>query len=289
MINPKDCDESELDILGRSFLKELLPFIETYGYDGRSQFWDIIDSKTNHSDSQTSDASQFLFFYSRKQSIEALINSDIDINKLVSSFSIDEDLVLIKIPSTTHGAAHYELNTILLDALRPMGLHKTIQGYPNTRIRSESAARGKQPDCGWGPRRPPRMPGRSTTKSPTVVLEVAYSESRRKLQSDIRYWLSPREGNAKVCLTMDIHRRDSTILVENWTRNANGRIYRAQHIEITRQDQTIVSGDWPLRVPFESLFLREIDRSSPRERENINISKAKLIELASTIWEAEDV
>lgn len=97
------------------------------------------------------------------------------------------------------------------------------------------------------------------------MLEVAYSETDQKLQSDIRFWLSPSNGGANICLTVKLDLLRSSIRIENWRRSQN-RIRRKQIVLIRRNsDKLIVTGDLPLSILFEDLFLRKTER--PREHD----------------------
>lgn len=191
--------------LGGSFLTDLPPSIKRYTYHGEPQFFDILESESARF-KDSPHASEFLLFHATKETIETLIDSQDEhyspITKYLTSFDTNERLFLVRMPSTPHGVAGPAMNTAILEALQPMGLrHTAIRGYLGAEVRGES--RGKETDFGWGPR---RITDRGTRSSPSVVLEVAYSENDVKLNSDVRFWLDPNNGNATVCLTLRIGR-----------------------------------------------------------------------------------
>ncbi len=263
--------------LDGSFLKDLPPSIKRYTYHGESQFFDILESESAYLEASAS-ASEFLLFHASKETIETLVDPENELSpttKYLSSFATDEELFLIRMPSITHGAAPLPMNDVIREAVRPMGLLNCLKGWVHGEIRGEF--RGKQPDVAWGPRRT----ARGTPRSYSVILEVAYSENDRKLNSDVRFWLDPNNGKAEICLTLRIDRSQPEIRIEKWEKQ-NDHIYRSQAIWITKRgNQTCVS-DHPLTISFESLFRRP--SSCPRERD-LEISEQQLKDVAERIWE----
>lgn len=273
MTTHENCDE--LDHLGCGFLEDLLPLIETYTVCNELQFLSIVTSPaTRYNISNI--PSEFLLFRISEEIIHLILNQDDPyISRYFSSFDLNGKLLLAKMPSIPHSAAGVELNRIFTKLLQPMGLDHALKGYPGATIWGNREKRGKEPDFGWNPKR--RPPGQADR--PSVVLEVACSETDIKLQSDIRFWLSPRDGNANVCLTIRIE--ESKIRVEQWHRDKQERIRRRQVIWITRAtDNLAVTGDSPLLLSFEDLFRRKPDQ--PREHD-LEISAEDLMELARTV------
>ncbi|KAJ5467326.1 hypothetical protein N7475_005078 [Penicillium sp. IBT 31633x] len=180
-------------------------------------------------------------------------------------------------PSAEHSSAIGAVDETIMAALQPMGLFGRLHKYSGTTIQGQM--RGKQPDHGWGPKRPP--PG--YPRRPSVVLEVAWSESDSKLNSDIRFWLNPAEGNARTCLTLRVDKHKPAIRIEQW-RLQNRRPHRLQIIRVTKMPDQISVTNHPLIIPFEHLFLRP--PSIPAERD-IEISQQALQEIAETIWDIQ--
>ncbi|KAJ9490257.1 hypothetical protein VN97_g2985 [Penicillium thymicola] len=212
--------------------------------------------------------------------IETLLNPDNEsttLTKNCSSFDLNEELILIKMPSHEHSSATSAVDHAIVAALLPMGLFSSVNAYPGATIQGQK--RGKQPDHGWGSRRPPS----GYERTPSVILEVAWSESDSKLNSDVRFWLDPADGNAKTCLTLRVDKRQPTIRIENW-RLQNGRPYRVQMIQVTKVSNRITVTNHPLIIPFEDLFLRP--SSIPAERD-IEISLQALEDIAAKIWEVQ--
>ena len=113
------------------------------------------------------------------------------------------------IPNFYHGLGMAPLTSPTF-AIDSIGLSR-IRDYRLQTVKRDG--KGKVPDAAWGPRRSPR----GIPKSPTVVLEVAVSETDKKLQSDIRFWLN--DGNARSCLTARVTRNTPEIRLERWELN----------------------------------------------------------------------
>ncbi|KAJ5801706.1 uncharacterized protein N7518_003774 [Penicillium psychrosexuale] len=73
-----------------------------------------------------------------------------------------------------------------------------VQGFPGVTITVGN--RGKQPDYGWGG--PPHPPDYG--RKPTVVLEVAVSESKAKLERDVEFWLDPSVLDSPLIIPFEI-------------------------------------------------------------------------------------
>lgn len=275
---PQHQGSHDLDLEG-SFLKDLPPSVKRYTYHGKSQFLNTLHSESTRFEASTN-ASEFLLFYTSKERIKNILdpqNEDTSVAKFCTSFDTNEQLLLVTMPSKPHSAAADDMNTMIRQALIPMGLLTALQGYPGATIRGDS--RGKQADYGWGPKR--RAPGQSS--SPSVTLEIAFSQSDSKLNSDIRFWLNPDDGNANICLTLRINRSRPEIRIESWERQ-NNRIHRSQVTWITKTRDRVNVTHHPLTIPFESLFRRQ--PSHPGEKD-LEISEQQLGEVADTIWQEQ--
>ncbi|KAJ5381564.1 uncharacterized protein N7496_003992 [Penicillium cataractarum] len=246
-------------VLGSSFLKDLPPSIKRFPYHGVSDFFDILESESARFE-VSPHASESLLFHASKETIDTLFDLENEdtppIAKYLTSFDTNEQLFLDRMPSAPHGGA-------------PFAMHG------NADVRAES--RGKQPDCGWVPSKTTR----GVPRSPSVTLEVAFSENDFKLNSDVRFWLNPDEGKANVCLTLQIGRSQPEIRIEKWE-NQNDRIHRSQVIWITKRGNQINVSHHPLVISFDSLFCRP--SSCPREKD-VELSQQQLKEVAEMIWE----
>ena len=100
------------------------------------------------------------------------INTDpISLFEIRTSFNPATELLIVKMISPEHGEIGMSVNKAIDLAIQRMGLGLAIHNYPGVDINVDG--KKKQPDMGWGPIRPPR----GCEKRPTVVLEVAVSET----------------------------------------------------------------------------------------------------------------
>ncbi|KAJ5490787.1 hypothetical protein N7539_002354 [Penicillium diatomitis] len=109
-------------------------------------------------------------------------------------------------------------------------------------------------------------------RSPSVTLEVAYSGSDAELDSDVRFWLRPGDGETNVCLTPQINRSQPEIRIAWKGEKLNGRRYRTRHILITKRRNHIEVNSDALIIPFEGLFRRP--PSCPREQSQEELKAA---------------
>jgi len=153
-------------------------------------------------------------------------------------------------------------------------------------------------DSAGGPK-----PGRGGPNDwPTLVIEAGYSETLRQLQTDMRWWFSASNHDAKIVLLAKFDRARRRIIVERWeedlpsprpgattTRGASVlgasglRPKLQQSIKITRSPMNpalynVVDG--PLVLPFRLLFLRA---PGPGEHDVV-ISIPQLQEYATDVW-----
>ncbi|KAL3428673.1 hypothetical protein BDV09DRAFT_204129 [Aspergillus tetrazonus] len=157
-------------------------------------------------------------------------------------------------------------NTILMDAVDPMGLKYSLAQIGGAT--HFGAGGGKEADEAWRPKHVSR--NRSPTW-PSVVLEVAYSEAKPKLQSG-------------VILTMHISRTSPQITIEKWEGNADGHFGGTQNIVIRRNSGGICFSGTLLVIEFHKLFLRQ--PTIPKEQ-NVVLDKNKLEILAEAIWDEQ--
>ncbi|KAJ5627892.1 hypothetical protein N7490_010120 [Penicillium lividum] len=169
--------------------------------------------------------------------------------------------------------------------LAPMGLDTAILTYGNVTVDVHSKSK-KEPDWGWGPRKPP--PG--TLKRPTVVLEVAVTDTHAKLLRDVDLWLDPLRGNTSIVIAVKLTSglRGQRIVIEKFERGEiDGKAVCSQRIQCHRypmpyHSPVSVRGS-PLTIPFDVLFLR--DPEKPVETD-LTLGRQELHEIAEWAWDA---
>lgn len=265
---------------GHGFLGNLCaPAFQRYPYRGRVQFEDNFERAYE----ATSDDSEW--FIVSSVNAETFSTEFLEAEEppfsLWCAYDPTLELALVRmVNSIGHETAAGTFGNILQEALIPTGMHRCLKSNESTPYHANVADFGrKQPDKAW---KPARLPPDRSHKWPTAVLEVAYSESSSKLQSDLRWWMRAPEGEVKTILTMRVSRNEPSIIVERWESNDNGRSNCQQQVIISRRgNQNIITTGAPLVLYFERLFLRA--PTVPRGRD-IEIDTEKLEYLAESVW-----
>lgn len=282
-------------------MEVLPPSVRRYLYQGEEHFCQIL--RREHDRLQNSvrnlrntpddavEITEYIVFFIDAPTFERDFcdpNTAITTLSCRSSYSPTTNVLTIKMLTPEHDRACYAFGKAVDMALVPMGLDRTILPYAGVGINVNG--RVKQADYGLGPRRPPpgRRPPSGSPKKPTVVMEVAVSETQAKLRRDVDLWLNPERGNANVAISMKANRKKPVLTVDKWEWDAtNQQSQNTQHIVIAESesgDQVTVS-QAPLVIPFHLLFGRP--PSSPRETD-IYISQQELVEIATLVWESKE-
>lgn len=189
--------------------------------------------------------------------------------------------------SPAHETASMTFYNIFMEAVEPTGLKRSLKEIGSATHFASLGA--KEPDQAW---RPQRLPSNRSRDWPSVVMEIAYSETESKLGSDVRFWMRASGGDVRVVLTLRINRQQPKIRIEKWVdsnynsnNNNNNRHHLDQSVTISKADSNrIILSSAPLTIDFEDLFLRPA--SIPRER-NIEVDAEKLQYLATEIWDEQ--
>ncbi|KAJ5544811.1 hypothetical protein N7461_007115 [Penicillium sp. DV-2018c] len=190
----------------------------------------------------------------------------------------------------TDGGAEAELATDDRSAMASGGLRST-RGE-----KGPAPAGDKEPDGSWIPSTPP--PTEDTW--PSVVAQVAYSESSRRLHLDASWWLANSQGEVKVVILIFIAQGRANITFESIInsqpiialRNGRPRFQPVtrQKIEVSRPPG---GSTMPVScVPAEPLHVscEELLRRAPVPPEtDADIPVQSLIEVATKIWNIQYV
>ncbi|KAJ5603929.1 hypothetical protein N7537_006885 [Penicillium hordei] len=198
-----------------------------------------------------------------------------------TTFDQNINSLAVKIVVQEHEELSYAINAAISRSVASMGLERSIYHYGSTTI---PVANGhKQPDAAWGPRPPPN----GSPRRPTVVVEVAISETYAKLLRDTNRWLDPIDGLAKVVLAIKADRRRPRITIERWQYDSakaeNENVQTVEIIESSEGDKVTVTGG-PLLIPFHLFFLRPAE---PSKEADILIHEQEIKEIAQLIWEIQ--
>src|SRR5256714_6825485 len=113
---------------------------------------------------------------------------------------VDWDILIVKLPTAKHEAAHRSFSDGLVIETAGMGLRWEFFNLGATTFRTPRAS--KEGDSTWKPKsiRP------HEADWPTIVIESGWSESLTKLRQDVRVWLEDSGGDVKIVLLFSIGR-----------------------------------------------------------------------------------
>ncbi|KAL3456198.1 hypothetical protein BJX64DRAFT_294305 [Aspergillus heterothallicus] len=278
-------EDSEMERIinapGRSFLGHLAPsIIRHYPYQSPEQFLQIFEREYNPS----MQADHWFVLTGVTQRVFDGHFSKPESGPFSCGLSFDPDLerLLIVMPlSKIHEVAGYEFLKMVERATRVVGME---YGLSELSGGFESPTMGtKVPDLAWQPMH--IDPGRNYNW-PTMVLEVALSESQAKLQSDVRWWFlaPPPDGVVNILLTLRIARDKEEIVIDKWERSVphdRGHLEQRVVVSRTRRTGNISIQGSPLVIGFEKLFLRP--PLTPDEVD-LQLDDWKLQFIAERIW-----
>lgn len=197
----------------------------------------------------------------------------------------DGRILIVRMRTLSHERPKFQFDRLLITKLNNMGLGDKIDGRVGAAV--QGTTRTKAPDCSYAPR--PLPAGRSD-KWPSIVVEIGYSESPRKLESDAKWWLEESGGDVQLALAIHIKRRTETIVMQRWERVPSPtqsdpqrpRPRCVQEITISKgaagQPATVPGA--PLNLPFEKVFLR------PRRGSDADLTffDSELRSFADGVW-----
>ena len=195
------------------------------------------------------------------------------------TYSIPDEIIIVKMESHTHACAHSAFNLLLYKKLGTMhGLDEQIIAFAGAHVQGED--RKKRADQIYQPRRLPRDRNRQW---PSLVLEAGYTEGQRKLNSDIDWWITQSRGDVKSAITIAVNPRYKEIVFCQWYgNNSRQKVYR-NALSQKGRGEVKASNPAPLTIPLEHLILR------PRSgnEQDIIITTTDLKELAKKVWEVQ--
>lgn len=257
----------------------LPPFTPTYPFKGFQDCLRIIQQATDQYKEQSSKTSNaYIGFNINNPSFLTYFRNGEE-NMLRLSWEIYDHthyLLRMKIPSFEHEATKCTFGEIFSDWYRSHSKDRLIRTDGES-VRGQDQT--KQADLAWRPGYPPN--GRSY-KWPTMVVEVAWSERRPKIEKDVKFWLANSNGQVMAALTITVTR--SKITIESWElKSRNDRMVPrpTQKIEIARKAAPKcprIRGH--LGILFEDVFLQE----KPKGVTDFVLNDENMEEMARKVW-----
>lgn len=206
-------------------------------------------------------------------------SSDKVILHSISTYDPTQRVLFAKMTTAEHAQALEEFGDQLLAAIQPQNLCEMVGKYAGHLF--DGQGRCKVAGKAWGPR--DRTPHQNE-RWPTIVMEVAVSETRMKLEADISFWLTRTFGQVKMVIAAEVARtRHQRILLEKWVLDDKGQPHCPQRITLRKtslQDRTPVIENGPLTIEFDTLFLR------PRQpgEHDVVLDNARLRIIGENLW-----
>ncbi|EEP77317.1 predicted protein [Uncinocarpus reesii 1704] len=210
---------------------------------------------------------------------------DSPIGKARIDFWVDLELLILTMLTRPHEAPRALFGVIIFDKLKHMGLNprRTLQIAGASRVATES--RRKEPDCSYLPK---SLPDGRSDKWPSLIVEVGFTESARKLEMDAKWWLQASNGDVGLAITITVNARDRSIVLKTWE---NGPGDTGPQSALPRATQTVsvlgsidpenpVVRNGPFLIPFQKLLLRD----SVDSEGDIALNEEDLTNLSVQLW-----
>lgn len=153
----------------------------------------------------------------------------------------------------------------------------------------EGETRKRDPDVSW---RASLASG--TFRWPTFVVEVAWSEPRRKLIEDITFWLTEPASLVSIALTITVSEEKNenqpstkTVVIEKWEthndKDTSNRVRPSQQVKIVKAPGVGPQITGSIQLPLEAIFYRPKDE----DEEDFIIESEKMKEIVDMIWPSD--
>lgn len=262
----------------------------TFEYQGLSKCQEIIENQFSLDPTSSDFISDRLIFYNvhphEFQTIAAELK---DTSANLSSYDFRHYILTLKMASHMHSGAAQEFGGLVQFWRDSMQMRRDLYSIGPGKIFGGS--KGKVPDASWVP----RWHGADFNRYwPSMVVEVAFTESRTALENDIRFWLEESNGDVKVAVSISVQpRKPGRVVLEQWrlmpptqkTRSKQGTLRVVQTMTAIRKpgQATVIAGSFVLS--FEDIFLKPT-ASELRARDLI-VTNSDMEDLAEAIWETQ--
>ena len=196
------------------------------------------------------------------------------------TYSTTLPCLILEVLSIAHEAAREGMISLFDSKISEMGLYSSMERPgPVTRTYDQVS---KQPDAQWLPHAPNEDPSK-----PTIFLEVGFSETLPRLESDSKRWLTYPRSPIMVVILVKVYGFPKIVTQINaglrktqWRMAGNNSA-----ATMTRSDGT-TSVDGALIIPFEFIFWREKNKENPKEQDVV-LKGADLIAFAESVWRTQ--
>lgn len=232
-------------------------------------------------------SSQFILFTNLAPETYKAVFHEGDHSRSIDSYYPHLGLLVVKMKTKTHEAAHNKLNEVLIVKLAGMGhaergLHETGSAEIKTPSRNKHGDQEYQPE---------QLPRGRSDHWPTVVIESGYTDSRTTLQKNAQWWLSESKGDVNGVITACIHEKKYEIIFDLWvasdlqTKSGTMAIDTKHSVKLSKTgaDAETQAAGAPLILPFESLLLRP--PTAPET--DVEFMEEDLKYVAESVWDLQ--
>ncbi|KAK2813642.1 hypothetical protein FQN50_000040 [Emmonsiellopsis sp. PD_5] len=282
--NPPKKPDNGLAKVKKDFMRQFAKGTSEYKFQGIKNARETYVHEIHLlSDDKTASRSEFIIFTCVPPEILDQIPENDTLP--VSSYEKPLQILVLKMVPQQHGIARGGFENLMSYA----GMGLTSELLPTGRADVVGSNRIKNPDCSY---RPIHLPANRTGQWPTLVVEVAYSESSARLEADVTWWLNDSGINdgVQIAVTISINRKKRVIIFRKWervskaTRGHPNRMLPAVVQQVTLSKPT---DDAPVRVsgsPFVLSFEKVLLRAPAAGEGDISFSENYLRMFADKVW-----
>jgi hypothetical protein len=198
---------------------------------------------------------------------------------------VDWNLLIVKVPTVQHEAAHGIFKDELISEAVLIGLRSELISIGATTFKTPRVS--KEGDSALKPESTRSGGG---AEWPTIVIKSGWSEPLTQLRQDAHIWLEESKGDVKIVLLISISRTARTMIIEKWENRpvpANRPATRSTTRTIPTQIQAITidsdanTVNAPLTLEFEKIFLRP---AVPPLEHDFTFTTQDLLRFAARFW-----
>ncbi|KAI5300778.1 hypothetical protein KEM56_002207 [Ascosphaera pollenicola] len=178
-------------------------------------------------------------------------------------FDRKQQTIVITMVSTYHETATLIAEELWMRALKRAAVESSMRPWRSARAPYQLRTdRGKEPDASYQLRRSYRVPQYDFDHWPQVVIETAYSESKRDILKDVRWWLENGGGAIRFVIIARIKAAQRQFNLNVWMRAPDGSGFACCQGGIAARIDSEGGFQWladssDITLPFADLFCRD--------------------------------
>ncbi|KAJ5427545.1 hypothetical protein N7491_007987 [Penicillium cf. griseofulvum] len=211
-----------------------LPSAPKYEFKGVQDYQQILDQRVDE-DGECWGSEYTIFTMDERSFLDFFLNSEERLLDAWESYDPSINQLLVIMPTSVHEVATTGFQLKFEAWIRTKNGNYPLDCTMGQTVRGTSGKR-KCADCSWTPAH-----SGLSLQYPSIAVEVAWSDTRKKVEDDMRFWLTQTEGKVNVALSITVQKR-GRIIVEEWGIKGT-RIVPVQTIEIRYTNAPRGKGD----------------------------------------------